>query len=529
MRKSLLIFLLLFLCAFAQATERVFITTDRGAYISGDRVWCSLFCVGEDGSLSKESAVAYIELISDGGTAVEEKAALLGGRGCTSFTLPTSLPTGNYRLVAYTSCGGVSISGSKVLSVYNTFTTARVKDGVKISDNYDFSEAPEQSDGISINTPVVIGSGRDFTVQFQTEEPATLAISVFLDDGLAQQEPTQLSDFLAADEHFSQQGPLEYDGEVIRATVKGAPVGTVAMLSSSGSSSDTYVSTVRSDGRVLFPTGNIFGPRELVCELFCDSDDCYMVFDSPFRNPSAGELPQLVLCPSQAEPLVSRKSRLRLNVKSDTLYTFLPKREDLLFETVDWEVYHLDDYTRFPTVKEVVVEILHNVIIGRSHGKPVLQVLAKDGTNSKLSVMDNVLAMLDGVIITDLNILLDFDAMLIQDVEVCTSGFAIGHTPYSGAVNFKTSKNYVTTLDFPSRTRVMDYRGVGFPLAYFGERPSGGTDSRELLYWSPVTEIDGNMGISVAAPQYQGRFCIYAEGLTQGGKAVKAVKYINIR
>ena len=66
MRKSLLISLFVFLCVSAQATERVFIATDRGAYISGDRVWCSLFCVDDDGSLSKESAVAYIELISDG-------------------------------------------------------------------------------------------------------------------------------------------------------------------------------------------------------------------------------------------------------------------------------------------------------------------------------------------------------------------------------------------------------------------------------------------------------------------------------
>ena len=529
MRKTLLISVLVFLCSFAQASERVFITTDRGAYISGDRVWCSLFCVGDDGLLSAGSAVAYIELVSAEGTAVEEKAALFGGRGCTSFTLPTNLPTGNYRLVAYTSCGGVSISGSRIISVYNTFSTSRVKDGVIISNTYSFDEACEEADGISINTPVLIGAGKDFNITLKTDEPATLAVSVFIDDGLSQQAPASLSAFLASGEYFPEQGPLEYDGEVISASVVGAPVGTVAILSSSGSASDTYVSTVRSDGRVFFPTGNIFGTRELVCELFCENDDCYMVFDSPFRNPSACDLPQLILSPSQEEPLIARKEHLRLNVKSDTLYTFLPKREDLLFETVDWEVYHLDDYTRFPTVKEVVVEILKNVIIGRSHGSKSLMVLSQDGTESKRTVMDNVLAMLDGVIITDLDLLLDFDAMLIQDVEVCTNGFAIGHTPYSGAVNFITRKNYVTALDFPSRVRVLDYNGVGYPLAYFGERPKSGIDSRELLYWSPVADIDGNMGISIAAPQYEGRFCICAEGITRSGKAVKAVKYINIR
>ena len=191
-------------------------------------------------------------------------------------------------------------------------------------------------------------------------------------------------------------------------------------------------------------------------------------------------------------------------------------------------MYDLDDYTRFPTVSEVIVEILQGVGVGRDHGKKALYVLAQDGTESKKTIEYNVLAMLDGVIVSDLDVLLKFDAMLIKKVEVCRQGFAIGHTPYNGAVNFVTSKNYVTTVEFPSRVRVLDYKGVGFPLAYLGERPSGSSDNRELLYWNPVMDIDGSAGISVTAPAYQGRFRLEIQGMTSSGEPLKAITYIDV-
>ena len=267
-KRIILVFALF--CAFfrAQANERIFITTDRSSYISGDRVWCSLFCVDNDGKLSGQSAVSYIELISAEGTVIEEKAALMNGRGCTTFNLPSNLPTGNYRLVAYTSCGGISVSGSRILSVYNTFTTARVKGGVKIESTFTpLEENPVVDNKLKVSTPVMVGAGRDFTIYLQSDQPASVAVSLALCDGLDQYENGDIGTFLASGESFPLSGDVEYDGEIVRGKVSGAKVGTMAILSSSGSASDSYISTVRSDGTLLFPTGNIFGNRELAIPL----------------------------------------------------------------------------------------------------------------------------------------------------------------------------------------------------------------------------------------------------------------------
>ena len=40
----------------ARAQEKLYVATDRGAYISGDRVFFSLFCVDETGRQSDFSA-----------------------------------------------------------------------------------------------------------------------------------------------------------------------------------------------------------------------------------------------------------------------------------------------------------------------------------------------------------------------------------------------------------------------------------------------------------------------------------------
>ena len=98
----------------ARAQEKLYVATDRGAYISGDRVYFSLFCVDGEGRQSDFSAVSYLELISTDGTVAEAKAGLFGGRGAGSFQIPASAPTGNYLLVAYTATGKAVPEGSRL-------------------------------------------------------------------------------------------------------------------------------------------------------------------------------------------------------------------------------------------------------------------------------------------------------------------------------------------------------------------------------------------------------------------------------
>ena len=107
--------------AAAVPVERIYVSTDREVYVAGDAVWCSLTCLDGNGRFSNESAVSYLELVSEAGTACTAKIGLLEGRGAGSFRIPVTAPTGTYRLVAYTAVnageeGTPWMAGSRLLS-----------------------------------------------------------------------------------------------------------------------------------------------------------------------------------------------------------------------------------------------------------------------------------------------------------------------------------------------------------------------------------------------------------------------------
>lgn len=533
MNRTIHIFLLCFLSLSLQAqeVERVYVSTDKNAYLSGERVWCSLFCVNQEGKTAPGSAIAYMELISNEGTALEIKAGLYNGRGAASFLLPAQLPGGAYRLIAYTPTGSISQTGSRLLSIYNPFTTARVKDGVTTEGTAASQEIPLQKDeNLSLQVPRVIRTGQSGVLLLESTRPVNISLSIFHEDGLQQFLAASIVPFATAHEKLHAGKPAR-EGERIKGKVFGAKEDDITILSSSGSTSDIYTGTVAADGSICFETCNIYGHRELVYEVMDGNDNSFIQLESPFLHPSAGVLPTLTLSQNLFSDLVTRKDHLRAQVKADTLYQFLPHREDPLFAGSDWDIFHLDDYTRFPSVREILIEIVTVVRLVNSNGKPALQIVISDGINHSKRFMDPVLVMMDGVVITDINLLLNFDAMLLDRVEVFRHPFVIGKTPFYGAVNFVSQKNYVTALAFPRRVRVMDFNGVEYPVACT-QSPAikeGEKDLRELLYWHPILQVDKSLRIPFTAPSYPGRFKVVAEGMDEAGKPVRCVESFEVR
>lgn len=506
-----------------QTVERVYVSTDRNAYVCGERVWFSLLCLGSDGRYSVESAVSYLELISEDGTALRTKAALMEGRGAGSLTLPASLPTGNYRLVAYTGTRSVSMAGSRLLSIYNPFSTLRVSgEAVRI----DSLPPSLPAEGACIGLMRAdLGSGRAI---LECSRAASLSLSVYRRDGLSQLPLPSIEDFLSAREELSSGEP-EKDGEVIRGRVGRESEGAYVYLSSAGSPSDVFISQVGPDGSVVFPTGNIHGDRELVCEVMDGAEGASVALESPFMAPDPGEIPSLVLSESLRGDLLARKKALGIRLQIDTLSSFLPHREDLLYAGSDWEVYCLDDYVRFPTVQEVIREIVSGVRIGRYMGKPAFKVLVPNATENKRAVREHVLTLMDGVIISDINLILNFDAMLLDRVEISRQPLIIGMTPYDGVLHFVTKNRYVTALAFPESVRVVDFTGVSYPVAYYGAAPSEGADFRSLYYWDPLLSLEPGRVCEIPLELPAGSYRLVAEGMDEEGNPVRCVLDRDIR
>ena len=146
-----------------------------------------------------------------------------------------------------------------------------------------------------------------------------------------------------------------------------------------------------------------------------------------------------------------------------------------------------------------------------------------DATDSRRFRQENVLVLMDGVVLTDHGMLEDFDAMLLEDIDIYSLPVAIGELAYNGVVNFVTKKNYVTALQFPDNTRVVDFKGVSWPVAYPGAAPEG-EDLRQLLFWHPSLRLPAgtDVRIPLRTPAYAGRFRIVVEGRNADGSPVRA-------
>ena len=512
---STLLLALAGMLAQAAPVERIYVSTDREVYLAGDAVWCSLSCLDGNGRFSDESAVSYVELVSQDGTACTAKIGLLGGRGAGSFRIPATAPTGTYRLIAYTAVNKAEegmpwLAGSRLLTIFNSTSRARVADGVEIVPEARYEAlqpAPLAAEGaLEISTRVRVPKGAPAVLNLHNGgENASISLSVFHEDDLLPADlPQTPGRFLQTRPTWSaslkRPVSVERDGEVITARLRGTILKgeedlAFAMLSAAGSPTDLYIGQSEGDDRLRF------------------------------LYPAPSPLPKLRLSPSQRSDLTARKAALRAEkaVRIDTLTTFMAHREDLLLSSIACKRYHLDDYTRFPSFREIVVEIIPELRVRTVRGIPSLLLTYSDALGQRTDVTDDILVMMDGVVLTDLNLLLDFDAMLIEDIDIYDEPFLCGKTPFFGLVNVITKKNYVTALHFPANVRVLDFQGVAYPVAYNGAVPKGeGQDLRQLLYWHPLLQVDAasDYRIEFTAPGYAGRFKVVAEGFTEDGLPV---------
>ncbi len=86
------------------AAEKVYLTQDKPYYAAGQTIWLKGY-VRDAASLrpSTKSGVLYVQLVNAENKPVEQlQLKAVNGTAAGAIALPTALPAGNYRLVAYT-------------------------------------------------------------------------------------------------------------------------------------------------------------------------------------------------------------------------------------------------------------------------------------------------------------------------------------------------------------------------------------------------------------------------------------------
>lgn len=529
--------------------ERTYISTDRQIYMAGEDILCSAFCVERnDGvSLSDLSSIAYVEIHSSEGPALTGKVALTGGRGAGCIHIPKTLPTGNYKLFAYTAQNrneeGLDYARiSRTISIFNPYSGSRVKGGVDVVPDGDYRQGGGNMEGfgpIGLEAPTTGAQGGRIRVKLTNASDAavTLSIGITLDDGIHIPERSTMREFVAVpagDRSFSGRFIAEYEGETLRGHVTGLDpskmagvAGRVAFISSPGERGDLYAATIENDGSVLFNTCNIYGDKDLLCEIENLPGDlnCHIEFESPFICPDAGEVERLSIYKGLNDRLIQRSigSQVEKAFGTDTLHALLPLRGNFLLSS-GAVTYNLDDYTRFPLMEEVFTEFVSEMKVRKAEdGSRDIRVMLNSTRGARFS-KENSLMLIDGVPVFNQEKVCSYDPLLVKSINIFTDTYYVGPRSYDGIANFITYKRNLPGLKFDDNVRVIAFQGAGIPQARTWETvPDNFPDYRATLYWHPVVDVEAGGGLTFECvlPGYAGKFIITAEGLTSDGKPVQ--------
>ncbi len=539
MRKCLYVSILLQLSwSILLGQERVYVSTDKDIYVAGEDIWYSVYCLDGE-KFSGLSDVAYLQFVSNDGVAGTSKVALIDGRGCGRFRIPASFATGNYSIVSYTKCYGGDAKGEfngKIISVFNTLSSAKVKDGVIDGKGAGaaFRNIAAPSEAASM-VKVEVCAEKDGAVPVKIINSGSagmrLSVSVYHADKLEELSGSyNKTSLLERTGDFWKVDEVDYAGEVVTVRVNGkdgsSAAGKYLYMSGVGNTKDVYVNRIGEDGLAVFHTGNIFGKRDLVFEVLADSKsvaqgtaarDTSMAYDveiveKEYRRLVA-EIPPLEITPAMERGLRERGRRMQISRRfdADTLWDMGAKKDNSFAGNTPPLVYNLDEYTRFQNLEEVLREYVDYVRVRRIGGSAEIKVLWE--------TQGRCLALLDGIPVSDHSVILGLAQQLVKQIVVYPKRYMLNNFIYDGVVNFITYKGDMGGIRLPKNVSVVEFDGVSWPVALLGTRVASEKDYPNFLstiYWNPTVEIPagGTFELRCILPQYKGKFRVVVEGLS---------------
>jgi hypothetical protein len=195
------------------------------------------------------------------------------------------------------------------------------------------------------------------------------------------------------------------------------------------------------------------------------------------------------------------------------------------------KTYLLDDFTRFPTLKETVVEIIPEVFVRQKKGINQLHVkLYDEDIESGL----NTLVIVDGIMVQDQNELVLYNAAKIKKISVVSEQYLYGSEIFEGIVSIETFDGDYNTI--PNANYIKSFK-LFKPLpkqSYFQQKYEDKSydripDYRSQLLWIPEFNLNKEEElVSFYTSDNNGVYEINLEGFTKSGKPVSIKQLITV-
>jgi len=447
--------------------EEIKIITNQDLYISGESIYFQVSC-NYQGAHSNISQIVYLELIDQNQKPVIQQIRELEvGKVNNVIFLPSSLETGNYVLIAYTSWMknfSRRVLGTKLISVLNPFN--QIPSNIFHSIEDIDIEKGETSSEIQITMEKDRYSSND-SIFFIAEsvELRNILVSVKKVDLRHKYRNNYLMNSPREQSKLISYTP-EPKGHVIKGRLRG-----------SGSSVNVPISInlTNSQNQLVFTTSDSTGDFSFVVagqfleeELTIKTDPRFDVeIESPFLNDySFIDTPSLKIPSSLKSWILERAQEVQIedNYFMEKFEVYRSSDSLGMLDYLSSESYYLDDYTRFPKIEDPIVEFIPETRIKSKKGLRVISALNMPFKGES----DSTLILLNGTPVSSKEIFRQ-NPNYIEKISVYQHHVLINQYEFAGIVHFQTFDEFQDNISIDGIHK-LNYSNPEFRRKSSGEK-----------------------------------------------------------
>lgn len=549
--------------------ETVFIHSNATTFVSGEKFYYKIYCLNaSDKTPSSISKVAYVELIdSEKKNVFKNKLFLENATAEGDFFVPTTLKTGSYKLLGYTNWM-LNKAASEIFQIdiviINPFQNDRKSIDTIARTTYSKNESKPDSRNSR-------NSGKNEKLKFKLNKKTfTNREQVKLQVEPLTQIPTKGNYSLSV----RKVDDLTFGTQMTAATFTEKPYETTASfqdnekklilpelrgemisgkISSKNNSNNVQNVTValsipgkpfafkviKTDlhGNFIFNLEKAYYNSNIIIQIVDDNRDDYTV---SLDNMPEIDYTKVSIHSGLNLTYESKETIVNRSVATQIENAYYYKKTDSIIKTEDYKPffypvakeYVLNDYTKFPTLKETIIEVIKEAYYQEKDQNYSLHVMNYD---IYPQLQEPALVLVDGLLLQDVNELFNYKMKNVYKFSVIAGPYYYGSKIFNGLISITTVDN-----DFPRKEKdssvlettnlrpsvKKEYYKVDYTDKTKSERIP---DYRIQLAWIPeMTLGQGDSQISFFTSDVSGTFEIVLEGFTDEGIPVSLKESIEV-
>lgn len=547
--------------------ETIFIHTNGSSFVSGETLQYKVYCLkSTDKMPSNISKIAYVELVdNDKKSIFKTKIALENATGQGDYFIPTTLKTGNYKLIGYTNwmlnkpTSELFQLDINIVNPYKTVDTKTTENSLASSKNN--TEDSSNTSSVTNENVTFNFNKKTFTNRELVDLKIQSANTIFQDgeyslsvrrlDNIPEKNQISAVDFSSKQSYTTIVDLQNQDKKTILPEIRGEMIsGKIAGknstdkihniaigLSIPGKSFAFKIVKTDSNGNFTFYVNKTYYTPDVIIHIIDENANNY---DLKINNAPEIDYSNLSFNPNSNLSYTIKESLLDRSISAQIENAYYHKKSDNIIKTPTLEPFYfpvakeyiLDDFTRFKTLRETMTEIATEMYHKQRGDKTYLFV--SDPTHFP-QLPESALVLVDGLYLESQNELMTYNMKNIYKIDVVVGRYYIGPKSFNGLINFTTFDN-----DFKSnqtgnaavKASILRpqpkkaYNKITYTDLTDNERIP---DFRNQLFWNPDVKLNTESNNSFYTSDLSGTFEVRLEGFTKTGTPISLREIIEVK